>query len=70
MKENVERVVVRYYDERGQEVSSRHDSAKTRLSIYVDQRDDNHHIEFLSDVSRYELSGLLIHLAHRLVQKI
>ena len=64
MKKQVDRVTVSYRDRHYTECSYLDECTTTRLSVFVNNDKDQHHIEFEAGVNRYELSGLLIKLAH------
>ncbi len=68
MQENIEVVEVRYYSKQGNIVEKLAPHERTRLSIYVDREQDNHHIEFPSNASRFEVAGLLMALADKLTR--
>ena len=66
METKIDRIEIRHFGENHNECIAAKDRVTTRLSVYVNDREDNHHIEFDSDVNRFELSGILIRLAHLL----
>jgi len=68
MQENIEVVEVRYYTKQGNIVEKFAKHETTRLSVYVDREQDNHHIEFSSNASRFEIAGLLMSLADKLTK--
>ncbi|MEE9354235.1 MAG: hypothetical protein V3U75_01460 [Methylococcaceae bacterium] len=70
MKINIEAVEVGYYSKQGNIVEKFGNHETTRLSVYIDREQDNHHIEFPSNASRFEVAGLLMNLADSLTRNI
>jgi hypothetical protein len=72
MTKNIDSVETMYFDKEGFQIADRfaRESKRTRLSVYIDRNADNHHIEFETKASRYEVAGLLMALADKLTRDI
>lgn len=70
MKTEIDKITVRYFDDLHRECAGTENPALTRLSVWVDTKKDNYHVEFRSNVNRFELSGILINLAHSIVKGV
>ena len=68
MSKNCEFVSATYYDEHGDKLHIKdwQFSKTTRLSVWLDNKNDNYHVEFLTDTPRDYLVGILINLAHQI----
>lgn len=68
MQEKIQKVQTIYLNKYGERVSSSVESERTRISVYINQEEDCHYIEFSTNASRYEVAGLLMALADKLTR--
>lgn len=70
MIETIDKIEIRYFNEFGDEVDKTKDHKTTRISVWIDKNNDNHHLELPSKANRNELAGALINLGHRVARGI